>query len=254
MRRTAVLLNDRGIPSPKGGQWHMTPLRRTLEHMADDGMIEMPQRHGKHRSPVRTPALFAALVRCHCARLMTVNAKRHQYYCAGGRLSSSHGRPSLTEKALLEVLRPEADAYVRIIRMESRAAGDELAKQRAVVERRQAALDARLDVDRIAPDAYRTATRALHQELADLHRDAAVTKTLRIDKVPDWSDVAAMNKHLKRIWTKVQLDPDMHPTAVWRDSRDRFNEEEVAAQELEYLDPEAAGLVILPVERRASAS
>jgi predicted amidophosphoribosyltransferase len=60
-------------------------------------------------------------------------------------------RASVTEKALLAVLRPEADAYGRTIRMEA----------------------------------------------------------------PSWDDVAATNKHLKGIWTKVELDPLMVPTAVW---------------------------------------
>jgi hypothetical protein len=82
---------------------------------------------------------------------MTPNTARRQYYCAAARSSADHGRMSVTEKALLAVLPPEADAYARAIRLEA----------------------------------------------------------------PSWEEVAAMNKHLKRIWTKFQLDPLMVPTAVW---------------------------------------
>jgi hypothetical protein len=60
---------------------------------------------------------------------------------------------------------------------------------------------------------------------------------LRIDRLPEWDEVAAMNKHLKRIWTKVQLDPSMVPTAVWRDPRWRYDEAQVLREEAELLDP-----------------
>jgi hypothetical protein len=249
VRRTAVLLNERGIPAPRGGLWNMTPLRHVLERLADDGLVGLPERNGRLRHPSGKPALFAGLVVCHCGRRMTPNVTRGQLYCGAARSNADHGRMSVTERALLAVLRPEADNYVQTIRLESRAAGDELAKQREVIERRQMALDARLDVDRISPDAYKAATRALHQELADLHRNAAVSKMLRIDRIPEWDEVAAMNKHLKRIWTRVQLDPAMLPTAVWRDSRYRFDPELQARQDAELLDPEKAGLVIVPAER-----
>jgi len=62
-----------------------------------------------------------------------------------------------------------------------------------------------------------------------------------------------MNRHLRRIWTKVQLDPDMAPTAYWRDSRWRYDPALQLAQEAELRDAEAARRVVLPFDRRAAA-
>ena len=252
VRQTAVLLNERGVPAPKGGLWNLTPLRNVLERLASDGQLVLPERNLRQRHSARASSLLAGLVLCHCGRRMTPNVTRGQLYCAAARSHADHGRMSVTEKALLAVLRPEAEGYIRAIRLEERAAGDDLAKKRSVIERRQQALDARLDVDRITPDAYKGATRALHQELADLHRDVAVSRTLRLEQVPSWSDVAAMNRHLRRIWTKVQLDPDMAPTAYWRDSRWRYDPELQLRIEEELRDPEAAGLIVLPFARQVS--
>ncbi len=160
---------------------------------------------------------------------------------------------SVTEKVLLAALRPEAEAYVRTIHFEARAAGEESAKQRGVIERRKAALDARLEVQRIQPEAYLKAMHALDDEERDLRHSESVARTLRIDKVPSWDDMAAMNKHLQRLWTKVQMDPEMEPTASWRDPRWRYDPEQQLAEEAEMRDPEASGLVLLPsAPRRVS--
>jgi DNA invertase Pin-like site-specific DNA recombinase len=244
VRGTAVLLNERGIPAPKGGLWNLTPLYKVLERLADDGLVTLPERNGRLRHPTGKDALFAGLLLCHCGRRLTPNVTRGQYYCAAARSNADHGRMSTTEKALLAILVPEAEAYHRTIHIEGRAASEDLGRKRGVIERRQAALDARLDVDRISPEAYKEATRALHQELADLHRDTAVSKSLRLEQVPSWSEVAAMNRHLRRIWTRVQLDPGMHPEPFWRDPRWRFDEERQLRQEAELRDPEGAGLMV----------
>ncbi len=58
---------------------------------------------------------------------------------------------------------------------------------------------------------------------------------------------SARNRHLRRIWTRVQLDDDMAPTAVWRDSRWRYDPDLQLRQEAELRDPEAAGLIVLAV-------
>ena len=36
-----------------------------------------------------------------------------------------------------------------------------------------------------------------------------------LGSVPDWSDVPAMNAHLRRLWTVVTLDHEMRPTVEW---------------------------------------
>ena len=53
----------------------------------------------------------------------------------------------------------------------------------------------------ITVEAYKAATLALIAELADLRRDVVVGRTLRMEPVPEWTNVAAMNTHLRRIWT-----------------------------------------------------
>lgn len=60
-----------------------------------------------------------------------------------------------------------------------------------------------------------------------------VTDHLRLEPVPSWSDVAAMNRHLRRIWTRVQLDPDMAPVIYWRDPARRYAPELQEAHEFE---------------------
>jgi hypothetical protein len=221
-----------------------------LERLADDGVITMPERNRKQRHGPRTPALFAGLLLCHCGRRMTPNVTRGQYYCAAARSHEDHGRMAVTERALVAALRPEADAYLRTIRLDARQRrADNIAAERTI-ERRQAALDAKLDVDRITPDAYKAASLRLAEELADLRRDVRIEKVLSVEAVPSWpapgEDPSAMNKHLRRVWTKVQLDDDMVPTAVWRDSRWRYDPELQHRQEAELRDPEAAGLIVLP--------
>ena len=59
---------------------------------------------------------------------------------------------------------------------------------------------------------------------------------LRIETVPSWDDTAAMNAHLRRIWTKVPLDDVMEPTAYWRDARFRYDESMASAQIAEELE------------------
>jgi hypothetical protein len=228
-----------------------------LDRLADDSAIVLPERNGRLRHPVKKPALFAGLLLCHCGKRMTPNAARGQYYCAAARSHDTHGRMSVTEKALVGVLRPEADAYLRTIRLDARQRQADNAAAERTIERRQQALDARLDVGRITPEAYKTATVKLLAELADLRRDAGIERTLSVEAVASWpeseEDPSAMNRHLRRIWTRVQLDSNMSPTAVWRDSRWRYDPDLRLRQEGELRDPEAAGLVILPVERRAAA-
>ncbi len=167
VRCTADLLNRRGFRAPKGGPWRVTPLRRVLERLADDGVIVMPERGRGRRHASRTPALFAGLLVCHCGRRLTPNVTRGQYYCAAARDDARHGRMSVTEKALVAVLRPQAN-------------------------------------------------------VAEGGRAAGVDRSRSVEALPSWpafgADPAAMNRHLRRIWTRVQLDGDMSPSVVWRES------------------------------------
>jgi hypothetical protein len=92
---------------------------------------------------------------------------------------------------------------------------------------------------------------------ADIRRDARIERVLSVEALPAWPEVgadpSAMNRHLRRIWTRVQIDDAIAPTAMWRDSRSRYDPALQVLQEAELRDPEAAGLVTFPFERRVDA-
>jgi hypothetical protein len=62
-------------------------------------------------------------------------------------------------------------------------------------------------------------------ELADLRRAAGSERGTRVEAVPSWpepgDDPSAMNRYLRHVWTRVQLDSDMSPAVVWRDTSRR---------------------------------
>lgn len=225
VKACARLLNERSVPSPRGRRWSVTPTRRLLERLNDAGLVTLPPRHGRMRHPVGRKALFAGLLQCHCGRRLTPNVARGQYYCASS--VPNHGRMAVTEKALVPILRAEANLYTRAVREVDRARASDVAAMEGNIERRQAALDARLDVDRITPEDYRQRSRALAAERAELFANARVDRVLLITPVPEWpepgEDPTAINRHLLRIWRTVQMDDQMVPTVVWRDSRYRFD-------------------------------
>ncbi len=230
VRGAAVVLNRDGIAAPRGGQWNRTSLQRVLDRLADEGLVTLPERNAGRRSPTRPRALFAGLLRCHCGRRMTANVARGQYYCSSARSHADHGRMSVGVRTLETILRPEADEFDRQLLLESVTEAKDTAAKEGVIERRMAALDARLDVGRIPAEVYKAAVAGLMGELADLRRDLVIDKRLRMEPVPEWTDTAAMNAHLRRIWTHVQLDPSMVPVVYWRVGRkfDPVHDEAIA--------------------------
>ena len=209
VRRAAKLLTERKVPAPEGGKdWGLSTLMRILD---GHGLREpAPNAAGHHRPVVNRKARYANLLRCHCGATMTPNVKRGQYYCHKGH-NYSHGRYSVTERALRAVLDPLASTYINVTgKFEERYKGADSAAL-AEIERRKARLDVRLDVGRIAPDAYRRAIAELDAEAAKLDRQERTVMILGTEPVPDLQagDPGEVNKHLRRLWSAVQIGPDM---------------------------------------------
>ena len=226
IRGACQLLNERGVILPRGNGtvWGVTTLRRVLDRYASLGMVELPEiKHVNDkdiRRPVRGNALFAGLLRCHCGRTMTPNVKRKrgrpQYYCAGGRDSGAalHGQLTVMEHALRPVLEAEAAKYQRRSKIGHRAAMadqrelDKLTAQRGVIE------DNLID-GTIPPVKGKAAIARIDAKLSELESQTKRGLLLWQEAIPEWDDVPAMNRHLRRLWTIVKLDADMVPTVEW---------------------------------------
>ena len=237
IRGACELLQRRGIPAPRGGKvWGTSTLARVLEHY-----VELPRtlpsggtfKDGRwYRAGRRTPgaALFAGLLCCHCGRTMTPNLARGQYYCSAGRDSGSalHGKMSVTERALRAVLEPEAARYSPKIILTYRQ-HEQAARER--IERAMERLDEKRDVRRVTLSQYQAQMAGYQAELAKLDSQGRTVDKLMLEPVPSWDDVPAMNKHLRRLWTSVVLDADMHPTVEWAIPRSQYDEEAAAEQD-----------------------
>ncbi|MEA2518780.1 MAG: site-specific recombinase [Chloroflexota bacterium] len=270
-RGTVEALGRLGIPSPFGakrvkeggtGGWSTAALARVLTWYADpangDSRLTDDERalllttattRGGRRSVPREPTVLQGLLHCHCGRRMTPNRHHRSYYCSRGHLdgTSRHGRFTIGERALLDVLRPIAERYSpqRILGA-ARTPGQ---AERTRIERAMANLDAKLDAGRIDAATYKTSIAALNSQLARLTaQDRNVDLlhriiTSRSEAVPSWDDAPAMNAHLHRIWTAVRLDEDMQPTVEWAVPEWTYNAELEAAMEAENVrqDRERAG-------------
>jgi Resolvase, N terminal domain len=215
VRGACELLTSRGIPAPEGGKvWGSSTLRRILDHYIPEALPEAG-RHGR-RVPVRTPALFAGLLSCHCGRRMTPNLARGQYYCSAGASSgtANHGRMSVTERALVDALRPEAERYMVSLILDFGQRPDAVRERERLEARKERTLTA-FTAGAMPEARWRAETAAIDAKLAELARQDRTLTGLRMETVPDWSDVPAMNAHLRRIWLGVDLDVNMTPTVRW---------------------------------------
>jgi DNA invertase Pin-like site-specific DNA recombinase/uncharacterized coiled-coil protein SlyX len=213
-------------PHP-GKVWGSSTLTRILKaHIPDELPTTTPR--GDRRGVWKAKAVFAGLLRCHCGRTMTPNVVRGQYYCAAGRDSGSalHGRYNWTEAAIRPGLEADAARYDRKLVITFR---DGNTDEREAIERRMANLDVRLDAGRITGIDYKNRMTELQAEVAKLAQQERTMDKLSMEPVPDWSDVEAMNRHLRRLWTYVQLDADGKATPVWAIPAWQYTGADVAA-------------------------
>jgi hypothetical protein len=216
VRGACELLQRRGIPAPGGGRvWGSAATASLLRHYIPDELPE-PNARGLLRPTGRVPALFAGLMSCHCGATMTPNVKRGQYYCAAGRDSGTalHGRYNVTERALRVALEPEAAKYTTRRLTLSYKSGATDAVRAKLEDLKGRALNAYMS-GAIPETRWRSETATLDAKLADLARQDRAVDRIWLEQVPEWSDVEAMNAHLRRIWTRVTLDAAMVPTVEW---------------------------------------
>ena len=91
-----------------------------------------------------------------------------------------------------------------------------------------------VDYDRMDATLWRTKMAAIDAKLAEIARQEKAVDRLGVrDPVPPWSDVEAMNAHLRRIWTRVTLDENMTPTVEWGVPEYFYNVDAADAREAE---------------------
>lgn len=204
------LLENRGIPAPRGGRrWATSALTRIIEREAPE---LLPRRSmGGRRTPSR--ALLAQLVECpFCGRTLTPNQQRGQLYCANGaREKAKHDRYVVREADILPFVKAEAARL--------RFPAD--AVERDGTEPRRDAIDSRLarahelyiagDIDRAKYDAEKVRAEA---ELAALDARDAVAS---LPPAVDWSWPAdKLNAVLRSLFSRIHLDDSMRPVrAEW---------------------------------------
>ena len=232
VRGACELLQRRGIPAPEGGRvWGSAAAAKLLHYYIPDELPELNAR-GLRRPAGRIPALFSRLISCHCGATMTPNVRRGSYYCAAGRDSGAtlHGQYNVRERALRAVLEPEAARYGWRQIMLTYTDGGTDAERIGLETRKERALTAFL-AGAIPETRWRAETAALDAKLADIIRQDRTVDQLRLEQVPEWSDVEAMNAHLRRIWVRVTLDAAMVPTVEWGVPEYMYNPEAAEARE-----------------------
>ena len=230
------LLNERGVPAPKGGDWHTSALTRIVKAHAPE-LVERKRRGGRPAGP----SILRGLIRCHCGTMMTPNAARRQLYCYNGNRQGvdKHGRAHVRERDLLPWIMDRAqqthdqgDAAIRRQNAEARRAD--------LIEQRERLGYAVVD-GLLTRDQARSKAGEIDDELAQLAEDLdalgeARPAPLLTDasgeqydptRPQGWLDfdtvrwdtgiVVAMNEHFRSLWRHIQLDKQMRPVgAEWR--------------------------------------
>lgn len=201
------LLNERGIPSAKGGRWYTSAYTRILE----DHWPGLLPRKGASGKRIAGSALLAQLLICHCGTVLTPNKVRKQYWCSRGHVTPGHGRTSISEDRLLPWVIAEA-ARVRLPDRVQLAEASE-GKRPALEARRERIIDNYEDglVTRAQRDAKLA---AVDEELDRLDTAAVVVDVPTIN----WKAPAEhVNAILRAFWSGVYLDHELRPVrAEWR--------------------------------------
>lgn len=204
------LLEQRGIPAPKGGtRWAMSALTRIIER---EDPKALPRKGPTGRRQPGNAAL-AQLLRCHCGTVMTPNVKRGQYQCNRGHVegAAQHGKYNVRQVDLLEWVKAEA-ARFRIPSPVRLGAPDER-REELEEDRRRAGLA--YTARAISDDDFNATIARIEAELDGLE----VAESAIEVKPIDWERWGAkeINAVLRTYWQFVQLDADLKPVrAEWR--------------------------------------
>ena len=201
-------LNERGIVGPRGGTWHVTPLRRVLGFHWPE-LLDRQRRGPNGKSMM----VLKDLLVCHCGHKMTANQARGQFYCYAARGDAkSHGKAHIKEAYLLPWVADEAgrlvDEYPEVDIEDDGPTYDDRDQRAALEAMRGTVADATIDAALSDLDAARAAHggRARRPEL--------------LPPPVDWERWTAenINRVLRTQFRYIELGPDLLPIrAEWVD-------------------------------------
>jgi DNA invertase Pin-like site-specific DNA recombinase len=218
--RAAKLLNERGVPSPRGKKWHGNVVNRVIRR---EHPKLVPHYQTKPRVAARGTHVFSRLLRCACGRILTPRVTKHTtkygsygpyvgYQCYDGRSDPHHPRPYMVnEPAILEWAKKEAG---RLQTPDAVQLAEQNAERRAELEKARerlgwAVVDGLLDREQAQERA-----RAIGADLEQLSEQEGIVNVPEIDW--SWSP-QAVNAILRALWDHIELDEQMRPVrAVWR--------------------------------------
>jgi DNA invertase Pin-like site-specific DNA recombinase len=216
----ARLLNERGVPSPRGKRWAGNVVNRIIRRERP-GLV--PRGRAEARVAARGSHRFSRLLRCTCGRILTprVTFTRSKYgsygpyvgyQCYDGRHDPEHPRPYMVSEPVIrawaevEAARLRTPDRVQLAERnaERRAELDEERRRLGVAYRRRAVDDSEFEAEMARLDA----------EVAEVD---ATEEVVTIPKI-DWSwPPRELNAVLRALWSEIQLDSEMRPIeAVWR--------------------------------------
>lgn len=218
----ARLLNERGVPAPRGGRWAGNVVNRVVRRERP-GLV--PKGRSEARVAGRGSQRFSRLLRCSCGTMLTPRINHTVtpygrygpyvgYQCYNGRHDRAHPRPYMVaEPIILEWAMAEA-ARLSIPANSLQLAEHNDERRRALAEQRErlgwAVADGLLD-----RDAARERAAEVDRELAELDAREAMVE---IPAAINWTwEPMAINAVLRAMWEHVQLGADMRPVrAEWR--------------------------------------
>lgn len=209
------LLEERGIPAPRGGtNWSTSTLTRVITANWPD-LLPRKAASGR-RVPPATGSVLAQLVACpYCGKMLTPNRVRRQLYCHRGHIGgrATHPRYVAREDDIMEFVRVEA-ARLQVPGDDIASEDDGAAQLEAIAEDRRR-LGKRYQFRELDDDEYEAAMAEL------LAREAEIEESSRLVELPqaiDWSAPSnVINETLRAMWRAVILNGDMKPIeADWR--------------------------------------
>lgn len=217
----ARVLNERGIPTRRGGQWSGRTVWRIVQRLRPSDATRQARVRSRGRHAL------TGLPMCHCGAAMRVISSKWspQAVCPRGLVDRSHPRPIyVAEPKLLEWVREEVEHLRLPDAIETEVAADE-ARLAKLARRRVQVLD--MYEDELIDKAERD------RRLGKIDEERAhVAVRASVIGVPavDWTwPPETLNSVLRAIFERIQLGKDLLPvSAVWRVPEWRADDQEQA--------------------------